>query len=110
MQETILTIAQVHKTAGQSGIALIGIHTAGGKIESIQGVLDEFEMRYPIVIESPDPGNSGGAFLPFTACMEFHMPPLSMLTAKFAAHGHLANYAKATNWLSTPGYCENERP
>ena len=48
-------LAEMHGKRDKSGIYVIGIHTPGSKEASIQKVLDDFDMQYPICIDVKAP-------------------------------------------------------
>ena len=46
-------IGELHKKQEENGITVIGIHTAGSKLEDIQKAIKKYDIRYPICIDVP---------------------------------------------------------
>jgi peroxiredoxin len=53
-------MSNLHKERKKSGIVVIGIHTPGSKIEDTQKVMKEFDLDYPICIDTTKPPNGRG--------------------------------------------------
>ena len=45
----------IHKERQTTGIVIIGIHTAGSSLESVQKLMKEFDITYPVCIDTPPP-------------------------------------------------------
>jgi thiol-disulfide isomerase/thioredoxin len=46
-------ISELHKKREENGITVIGIHTAGSKLEDIQKAIKKYDLRHPICIDIP---------------------------------------------------------
>ncbi len=46
-------ISELHKKQEKNGITVIGIHTAGNKLEDIQKAIKKYDIRHPICIDIP---------------------------------------------------------
>lgn len=55
-------LKSLHRASQESDIVVIGVHNPGSELADIEKHLKEFEMKHPIVIDTPAPkgSNSGG--------------------------------------------------
>lgn len=49
---------KIFEDSPKSGIAIVGVHPPGSEMPAIQKVMKQFQMQYPICIDSPPPEGS----------------------------------------------------
>lgn len=47
-------LCHLHDDRGENGMVVIGVHISGSERESIQKIIDEFQLKYPICIDVPN--------------------------------------------------------
>lgn len=83
-------LANLHKHREHRGITVIGVHTAGGKQESIERTMRLYDARYPICIDVPT--NSGGGWGELFAAYSVDRIPYAVLVGPdttIVTHGEL---------------------
>jgi thiol-disulfide isomerase/thioredoxin len=86
------TLADLHKDAKNSGLMVIGIHTAGSEQMKIDALIKQYELNYPICIDAADQTNSAWGEL-MKAYRIVGIPKAYVIDAdgNVAAHGSVGN-------------------
>jgi thiol-disulfide isomerase/thioredoxin len=84
-------LADLHKRSKESGITVLAIHPPGSERTSIDKVLKEFDLAFPVCVDTPDPKGPGWGTL-YGRYHIYGIPCTFVVDreGKVAAHGTLA--------------------
>jgi RNA polymerase sigma factor (sigma-70 family) len=96
------TAKQINKDRAQTGIVVIGVHAADGKVEDIQNFMRQFDMAYPVCIDKQVPDGIGETFAKYGVSA---MPDSFLIDAHgtVIAHGPIAAMAARAKALAAVG-------
>jgi thiol-disulfide isomerase/thioredoxin len=84
-------LASVYRQRGEQEFVVIGIHTPGSKLGSIQKVMKDFDISYPVCIDVPTDDGAASWGKLFSAYQVSSLPHAFLIggDGKFVAHGSL---------------------
>jgi len=83
-------LARAYDELSESGVVVIGVHTAGSKVNDVETTVQDENLRFPICIDVPPPeGRAWGAFFQQFAVRQIPYTYVVDRDGKIVAHGDL---------------------
>lgn len=99
------TLADLHEREKETGITLLAIHPPGSERASIDKVLKDFDLTYPICIDTPDPANAAWGAL----YAQYHIDSIPH-TFVIDKDGHIAAHGDLSQSLPVARKLAAEKP
>lgn len=85
-------LARAYDELSESGVVVIGVHTAGSKVDDVETTVQDENLRFPICIDvPPSEGRAWGAFFQQFAVRQIPYSYVVDREGKIVAHGDLTD-------------------